>query len=187
MFVPVAAAVEPRECLLEGRVVPAAREPGGVVHQPQASEGFDQIQLTGVEAGLRYEVTDAWRVSGSLTWVDGEERSPDGTEQPADRIPPLNGRLGITHEHPAGWWAESWVRFAATQEDLSDRDVGDPRIDPNGTPGWATWNLRGGFTLRNGLMLQLHAENLLDKRYREHGSGIDAAGRNVGISVEARF
>ena len=151
------------------------------------SRNTNTVELKGIEAGLRYEVTDAWRLSGSLTWVDGDERSPGGTTQPADRIPPLNGRLLVAHDHAAGWWAEGWLRFAAAQDELSDRDAGDPRIDPNGTPGWATVNLRGGFALRDGVMLQLNAENLLDKRYREHGSGIDAPGRNFGISIDARF
>lgn len=151
------------------------------------SRNTNMVKLKGVEAGGRVQVSDAWRLSGSLTWIDAQETSPDGTEQPADRIPPFNGRFLLGYDNPNGWWAESWLRFAAAQEDLSDRDIGDPRINPDGTPGWATLNFRGGWRPWPRLMLQLHAENVLDKRYREHGSGIDAPGRSYGISVETRF
>jgi len=37
------------------------------------------------------------------------------------------------------------------------------------------------------LELGLRMENLADKNYREHGSGIDAPGRNLGIWFNARY
>jgi outer membrane receptor protein involved in Fe transport len=33
----------------------------------------------------------------------------------------------------------------------------------------------------------MRLENLADKNYREHGSGIDAPGRNLGIWFNAQF
>jgi outer membrane receptor protein involved in Fe transport len=33
----------------------------------------------------------------------------------------------------------------------------------------------------------LRAENLADKRYREHGSGLDEPGRNFIVSLDYRF
>jgi outer membrane receptor protein involved in Fe transport len=56
-------------------------------------------------------------------------------------------------------------------------------MDPNGTAGWgivgasATWQPNAAWTLILG------ADNLLDKRYRNHGSGLDAPGRNLSVSV----
>ena len=37
------------------------------------------------------------------------------------------------------------------------------------------------------LTLGLRLENLLDESYREHGSGLDAAGFNLGLWVDATF
>ncbi len=37
------------------------------------------------------------------------------------------------------------------------------------------------------LQIGLRLENLLDKSYREHASGIDAAGRNIGLWVNYGF
>src|SRR5690606_40688055 len=54
---PVARRVEPRKAAGKGRVVPAPREPGAVVHQPQGTQRFDQAEFGRVEAvkGVRSE------------------------------------------------------------------------------------------------------------------------------------
>src|SRR5690606_25611980 len=46
---PVAARVEPGKTVREGRIAPAPRQPGAVVHHPQGAQGLDQHQLAGVE------------------------------------------------------------------------------------------------------------------------------------------
>jgi outer membrane receptor protein involved in Fe transport len=65
--------------------------------------------------------------------------------------------------------------------------VGDVRIDPNGTPGWATVNVAAEWRLRDRWLLTARLENLFDRRYRSHGSGIDAVGRNVFLSVRSSW
>jgi outer membrane receptor protein involved in Fe transport len=37
------------------------------------------------------------------------------------------------------------------------------------------------------LLARLAIENLFDKSYRQHGSGINAPGTNVIVALEARF
>jgi outer membrane receptor protein involved in Fe transport len=70
---------------------------------------------------------------------------------------------------------------------LSPRDLEDPRIDPRGTPGYGTLNLLLGWQADPRLELGIRLENLADRRYREHGSGIDAPGRNIGFWLNALF
>jgi outer membrane receptor protein involved in Fe transport len=79
------------------------------------------------------------------------------------------------------------VDFAGPQDRLSPRDEEDPRIDPEGTPGYGTLNLLVGWQPADQWALTLRLQNLGDKNYREHGSGIDAPGRNVGLSVDYLF
>jgi outer membrane receptor protein involved in Fe transport len=55
------------------------------------------------------------------------------------------------------------------------------------TAGWASFSVRGGVPLTERLDLIAALENLLDKNYRVHGSGIDAAGRNVFVRLRWRF
>ena len=50
MLIPVATGIEPGKCVLERRVSPAACQPRRIVHDPQASQSLNQVQLAGVKA-----------------------------------------------------------------------------------------------------------------------------------------
>ena len=67
---------------------------------------------------------------------------------------------------------------------MSDRDKTDPRINPNGTPGWVTANLRAGWTLHPRVTARLTIENAIDTDYREHGSGMNAPGLSAILGVD---
>ena len=83
--------------------------------------------------------------------------------------------------------ADVWMIFAGHQDRLSSRDASDPRINPLGTSGWGSANLSLRWLARENLVLGFRLENLVDKNYREHGSGVSAAGLNVTLSVSAGY
>ena len=58
---------------------------------------------------------------------------------------------------------------------------------PEGSPGWATWNVEGALQVTDRLEVRLSGLNLLDLNYRTFGSGISAPGRNVRATLSARF
>ena len=127
------------------------------------------------------------RVFAVLNYTHGEEQDDLGPAFPADRIPPLNGKMGLEYFFKGNWRIEPYLLFASRQERLSPRDVKDPRINPAGSAGWGTLNLLLDWQVTRSLQLGLRLENLSDKAYREHASGIDAPGRNVGFWVNYRF
>jgi outer membrane receptor protein involved in Fe transport len=151
------------------------------------SDNLNQAQLYGFEGGLRYRAASALEFYGVLNWTRGEETDPDGTTTPADRIPPLNGRLGLVWLSAAGWRVEPWLDFAGPQDRLSPRDTEDPRIDPDGTAGWGTLNLLVAYQATPAAEIGLRLQNLGDVDYREHGSGIEAPGRNLGLWFDLAF
>lgn len=143
--------------------------------------------LWGVEAGARYRLPEPdVELYATATYTRGDERS-EGLEFPADRIPPLYGKLGARWKANDRLGLEAYAFYASAQDRLSPRDAVDPRINPNGTGGWATLNLRADWRIFDGLGIAVRAENLADKRYREHGSGLDEPGRNVIVSLDYRF
>ncbi len=144
-------------------------------------------ELWGVEAGARYrwDAPDL-ELYATATYTRGDERS-DGGEVSADRIPPLFGKLGARWRASDRFGFEAYSLYASAQDRLSPRDAVDPRINPNGTAGWATLNLRADWRIFEGMGVALRAENLADKRYREHGSGLDEPGRNFILTIDYRF
>ena len=128
-----------------------------------------------MEANAAWDFRPGWRLFGDLFWIWGEARDIAGDTQPADRIPPLQGSVGLSHEITDSIWVEPFVRFAARQDRLSDNDRNDPRIDPSGTDGWLTVNVRVGWQWGEKLSGIVALENLTNASYREHGSGFQAA------------
>jgi outer membrane receptor protein involved in Fe transport len=55
------------------------------------------------------------------------------------------------------------------------------------TAGWTTISLRSGIPIGERWQAAAALENLLDRNYRTHGSGVDAPGFNAYLSVSYRF
>jgi len=158
--------------------------PGG--RRVVRSDNLNTAQLYGFESGLRFRATDGVELYAVVNYTRGEE-SDDGISVPADRIPPLNGRLGLVCEPNDRLRIEAYLDFASRQDRLSPRDEDDPRMDPSGTAGWSSANLLLGWQATSRLEVGLRLQNLSDRDYREHGSGIDAPGRNLGFWFNANF
>ena len=161
--------------VLTGDVTPGGRD---IVQSVNAAKA----KIRGVEFGVEWQVTQSVIATGVINYTWGEQTVAGQTE-PADRIPPLSGRVNFAWDSGSAIRVDAWARFADLQDRLSARDERDVRIDPNGTAGWgiigasATWQPNKSWTLT------LVADNLLDKRYRNHGSGLDAPGRNLSVNV----
>ncbi len=165
--------------VLTGNVVDGALE--------VQNRNVTRLDLWGVEAGARYRVAQPdLELYATATWTRGEEDTDPGN-MPADRIPPLFGKVGARWQANAAIGVEGYALYASRQDRLSARDVVDPRINPDGTAGWATLNARVSWQATPGLALSLRAENLGDKHYREHGSGLDEPGRNFILTADYRF
>lgn len=151
------------------------------------NRNVDAVDLWGVEAGARYHFAEPdVELYATATWTRGETDGDEGTE-PADRIPPVFGKAGALWRVRDSIGLEGYVLYAGRQDRLSASDRSDPRINPDGTAGWATWNARARWTASPRLDLALRIENLTDRRYREHGTGLDEPGRNFILSVDYRL
>ena len=150
------------------------------------SQNATRLTLKGLEAGALWQITPGASVYGTATWTWGEEELAAQT-YPADRIPPLFGKLVGRYQAGSRWTLESSVYWAGEQDRLSPRDEVDPRINPEGTAGWATLGVRAAWMPAAAVRVAFGVENIFDRRYREHGSGFDAPGRNGFVTLELRF
>ena len=151
------------------------------------NDNLNKVTLTGFETGLRWLWSDHGELFGNMTFVWGKETLADGRTDPADRVPPLNGRIGGAYQITPPFRVETFVRFSTRQDRLSPRDETDPRINPDGTPGWVTLNFRSSYDFGSGQIARLSLLNVLDQPYREHGSGINSSGINAIVSAEVSF
>ena len=137
-----------------GEITPEGR-------QVVQSDNLNSATLYGLESGMRWFAFETLEFYATLNYTRGEESDPDGTTAPADRVPPLNGRAGLAWYAGTDWRLEPYVDFAGPQDRLSPRDEEDPRIDPEGTPGYGTLNLLVGWS-NPAWRVRLEVLNLLD-------------------------
>jgi outer membrane receptor protein involved in Fe transport len=162
--------------VLTGDVTPEGRD---VVQSVNAASST----IRGIEAGADVDFHGSISFGAVLNYTWGEQRIAGSETDPADRIPPLTGRLNVAWQPRDRLRVDGWLRFADRQDRLSARDVRDVRIDPNGTSAWGILGVRTSWDHGNGWQFMLGADNILDKRYRVHGSGLDAPGRNLQAAI----
>ena len=150
------------------------------------SQNINNVVLYGFESSFKYHINNDSLINAVINYTWGEESSATHSES-ADRIPPLNGMLGYKLHFNDKWSINPKIVYAATQKRLSARDIRDPRINPNGTGGFASYNFYVNYKVSDDANFRFGLENMFDKKYREHGSGLEAAGRNYHASFNYHF
>ncbi len=138
--------------------------------------------VTGAEFEIGFR-SGGFDGGATLLYTHGEQRAADGAVKPMSKIPPLGGSGRVRWSSSAGPWVEYGIRWAGAQRRLGDRDLRDSRIEPGGTPGFFLHGARMGLRIGANLAVSAGLENVTDKLYREHASGIDAPGRHVWLEL----
>jgi len=176
-------------------------------------DNLDRSRIRGVEVDVYVAPIAEVTVYGLGSVMRGEVlqvrgKAPDPAkpwEANIRREMPPSGTVGVRWE-PRGvpFWLDGFVRGAAKESRLSEGDISDPRVpgfsrkasevvwkgrnaQNAGTPGWLTVNLRAGVDVGETMRVTVALENAFNRRYRVHGSGIDAPGRNFLVSLESRL
>jgi outer membrane receptor protein involved in Fe transport len=142
-------------------------------------ENVAQSNITGVEFESGLELNQHLSFINNLTWLYGKNLE---NGEPMRRIPPLNGKMALQYSK-SKIFGEVEFLFAAKQDRLSGGDIDDHRIPDGGTPGWNILNLKTGYSWKT-VSLNAGLQNLFNKAYRIHGSGVDGYGRSLWISLQ---
>jgi hemoglobin/transferrin/lactoferrin receptor protein len=143
-----------------------------------------------------------WERAGSPAWIEvysnfaAPQRRFSDNDISQARIGGLRTREEIAGFFNGGAVARGLVRngiLLPTGETLAQvqlRVLG-PGLQPNTlfskNPGFALFNVRGGFRIGERSSVTVILENIFDKNYRTMGSGIDGPGRNAAVRYSFRF
>jgi hemoglobin/transferrin/lactoferrin receptor protein len=141
-------------------------------------ENVEKSTIQGIETSWKYTYTEGGHFEIAATYTHGQNNT---LNEPMRRIPPFNGRFAW-HFSKKNWFSTFEMLGATQQNRLAQGDRDDNRIPKNGTPAWLIFNVYGGYSINN-LTLNLAFQNLLNRDYRMHGSGVNGVGRSVALSA----
>ena len=145
-------------------------------------ENVEEGYIKGFETEIEYQFLTGWHLEGNIAYTYGQSLTK---HEPLRRIPPINGRLMSTY-HNNRWFGSAELLFASKQSRLAQGDKDDNRIPKGGTPGWNVVNLFAGYELAQW-KFNFGLQNLFNKDYRTHGSGINGAGRSIWLAVAVQL
>ncbi|MCB1044568.1 MAG: TonB-dependent receptor [Acidobacteria bacterium] len=143
-------------------------------------DNVGKARVYGFSASWQSQLSPAINLLSDVAWTHGTQTDRD---EPMTRIQPLRGNLilkGEWREHH-GSLVFSW---ADRQDRLSPNDRSDSRIPDGGTPGYGVVHLRYGRAVTPRIHVKAAIENLFDKLYKTHGSGIYEPGRRLTVSLK---
>jgi hemoglobin/transferrin/lactoferrin receptor protein len=154
-----------------------------------ATQNVDKAYIYGLAGGAQFDFNSNVSFKSVLNYTYGRySDSQNDTVVPLDHIAPLFGQTSIIYK-AKNIDGEFFVRYNSkkTANDYSpsgeDNAVYSADKIKGYMPGWFTLNMRVGINLTKSLRLNVACENITDNRYRVFASGINAAGRNLIVSL----
>jgi outer membrane receptor protein involved in Fe transport len=146
-------------------------------------QNIGEAEIHGIEIDGVYRLFPFITIFGNFTYTKGTDTVNDN---PLSRIPPKFGTIGVRWVDQSRWkpWIETIFHFASEQRDINPVDVKDTRIGPNGTDGFNIFHIRTGASISTWLHFKLALENVFNKKYKYHSSGIYRPGRQFILGAE---
>lgn len=141
-------------------------------------ENVERGYVQGIETAWHWAISERGSADASIAYAYGQNET---TAEPMRRIPPLNARFAFNYDVKR-WFSTIEILAANKQARLAQGDKADNRIPIGGTPAWKVVNILGGYRFEK-VRINLALQNLLNEDYRIHGSGVNAVGRSVSLSI----
>lgn len=158
----------------------------GVLSKVEAMVNSGQAYIYGASIGFSAELNPNFGLNSVLTYTNGRDIS---NNEPLRHVAPIFGMAGITYK------AEK-IRIKAYTEFNGKKDISDfspsersktHLYTPEGTPAWATFNMRASWQINPEIQINAGVENIFDQHYRPYSSGISAPGINFTLTLRARL
>ena len=156
----------------------------GSMSKVLANQNQRKAFIYGFSSNLKINLTRNLDLSIAATYTRGEIVT-DSVNSPLDHIPPFMANLKANYQYQKCSLSfivnyNGWKRIADYYLNGEDNEQ---YATSDGMPAWATANFRASYKFNNLLNLQAGVDNIFDTQYRTFASGINAAGRNVFVSL----
>ena len=120
-------------------------------------------KLYGIDMNWGASLGSNWSLDGVISYVRGKR---DDISDNLYRIAPLNGSATLTYARSKWWVGLEGVAYAR-QDKVSETN------SETESSGYGLANLRGGYELMRDLSITAGVENIFDREYQNHLSGIN--------------
>ena len=148
----------------------------------------NSARVRGVSLNVKSALTSNIEVFGSFNYIKGKRIDALENESPLSHIPPIYGRASIAYIEENQQINLKMVyngkkpvdEYGGTEDNLEN-------ATSEGTPSWYTLNAYYQRKLNAHFSTSIALENILDVHYRPFASGVSAPGRNLIVSLNAKF
>jgi len=148
----------------------------------------NSARVRGISFNAQTKLTSNLELSGSFNYIRGLRFDQGDDESPLSHIPPIYGNVELSYVNEQQQFN---LRINYNGEKPLDEYGGSEdnleNATPAGTPSWYTVNTYYMRKLNRRFSLSVALENIFDIHYRPFASGVSAPGRNLIISVNAKF
>jgi len=145
-------------------------------------------KVQGVSLNIKSSLTNNIELSGSINYLKGKRFDEGNNESPLSHIPPIYGKVSLSYVDESqqlnlklSYNGEKPLsEYGGSEDNLENATV-------DGTPAWYTINAYYQRKITNTLSISVALENIFNIHYRPFASGVSAPGRNLIVSINAKF
>ena len=141
-------------------------------------KNIESSYIKGTEISVSHQINNHFAFQTNATYTYGQNVTKN---EPMRRMPPFFGQNKLSW-HSKNKTVAIRHQFAGKQTRLAKGDKDDNRIGVLGTAQWNTIQIDASIEWKH-VALNVSAINILNEKYKTHGSGIYGMGRAFGVSV----
>ena len=176
-------------------------DPTEVFSEIKTNKNTGQAEIYGATASVSMRIAGNYTFETDYTMIKGRNIEND---LPFTHIPPSFGKTAFYADFD-DWRASCFVlyngRKAIDEYDIESgtdneeespmewvlTNEGNAIVEYQGTPAWYTLNVSAMYRLSESFTVQMALENILDHHYKTFASGLSAPGRNLILTLRAKF
>jgi outer membrane receptor protein involved in Fe transport len=141
-------------------------------------KNIESSYIKGTEISVSHQINKHFDLQSNATYTYGQNVTKN---EPMRRMPPFFGQNKLSW-HSKNKTVAIRHQFAGKQTRLAKGDIDDNRIGALGTAQWNTIQIDASIRWKH-LEINASAINILNQKYKTHGSGVYGMGRAFGVSV----